>query len=165
MQPPPGEDPASPSTHRRGPLTQPALETWGRALGRALQAPAFVLLQGPMGVGKSVLARAIAAGLGVREPMPSPTFNLLLRYPLADGRTVVHLDLYRIASPDELHELGWFDLGQDGEVVLVEWPERAGPFRPDPAWALRLAPGPTPDTRLLDVCHPESGGEASVDVF
>ena len=71
------------------------------------------------------VARAIGEGAGVRETMPSPSYNLLLRYGTESGGDVVHLDLYRLEGPDELWELGWSQLGEEGEVVLIEWPERA----------------------------------------
>ncbi len=111
---------------------------WGREVGRGLETPVFIGLKGPLGAGKSVLARAIARGAGVDRRMPSPTFNLLFRYPAAGGRTVVHVDLYRLEDPGELWELGWEELGADGEVVLVEWPERAGELLPADRWEVTL---------------------------
>lgn len=75
--------------------------------------------------------------------MPSPTFNLLFRYPASGGRRVVHVDLYRLDDPDELWELGWEELGAEGEIVLAEWPERAGELLPADRWEVTLAlPGP-----------------------
>lgn len=120
-------------------LDQAALEAWGRRIGTEATPPLFIALRGPLGAGKSVLARAIARGAGVTEAVPSPTYNLLLRYAVDRG-TLVHLDLYRLADPDELWELGWQDLGADDEVVLVEWPERAGPHLPDARHEVLLAP-------------------------
>jgi tRNA threonylcarbamoyladenosine biosynthesis protein TsaE len=108
-----------------GTLDEAGLQALGRELAAQLTPPAFVALRGDLGAGKSVLARAIARALGVTGTMPSPTYNLLLRYPAAEGREVIHLDLYRLAGPDEIFELGWQDLGADHEVVLCEWPERA----------------------------------------
>ncbi len=71
-------------------------------------------------------------------PIPSPTFNLLLRYAVPYGREVVHVDLFRIRRPEELRELGWGDLGAPGEIVLVEWPERAGERLPLDRWDVVL---------------------------
>lgn len=122
-----------------GTLDEAGLEKLGRELATQLTPPAFVALRGDLGAGKSVLARAIARALGVSETMPSPTYNLLLRYPAAQGREVIHLDLYRLSGPDEIFELGWQDLGADHEVVLCEWPERAEGELPESRVEVRLA--------------------------
>jgi tRNA threonylcarbamoyl adenosine modification protein YjeE len=108
-----------------------------------VQVPAFFALRGELGAGKSVLARAIARGAGVADLMPSPTFNLLFRYEAARGIDVVHLDLYRIEQPDDVWELGWRELGDGRELVLVEWPERAEELLPADRWDVLLeAAGP-----------------------
>lgn len=84
--------------------------------------------------------------------MPSPSYNLLLRYHTDAGVDVVHVDLYRIESTDELWELGWADLGQDSEIVLVEWPERAGDILPADHWSISLTPAAeSPDLREVEV--------------
>jgi tRNA threonylcarbamoyl adenosine modification protein YjeE len=119
-------------------LTQEELEAWGRLVGAALGAPAFLALSGDLGAGKSVLARALARGAGVAGAVPSPTYNLLFRHPAARGRVIVHVDLYRLRSPEELGELGWDELPGSDEIVVVEWPERAGARLPAPRWDLRL---------------------------
>ena len=123
-------------------LSQPDLDAWGRSIGEraaagTLDLPLFLALRGPLGAGKSVLARAIARGAGVTEPMPSPTYNLRFTYDAADLR-VHHLDLYRLDDPDDVWELGWEDLGTGREIVLVEWPERAESLLPDARWEVRL---------------------------
>lgn len=100
--------------------------------------PVFLGLKGPLGAGKSVLARAVARGAGVVGPIPSPTFNLLFEYPTARGFTLVHVDLYRIETPEELWDLGWDELGASAEMVLVEWPERAGDYLPRDWWEIHL---------------------------
>jgi tRNA threonylcarbamoyladenosine biosynthesis protein TsaE len=120
-------------------LDQAEVMRWGARIGETLTAPAFVGLSGPLGSGKSVLARAIGSGAGVVERMPSPTFTLLQGYPASLGRRVVHLDLYRIGSPQELWELGWSQLPGDADVVLVEWPEKAGPLLPEDRWLIELS--------------------------
>lgn len=71
--------------------------------------------------------------------IPSPTFNLVFRYPTRRDLPLVHMDLYRIEDPSELWELGWEELGASGEVVLVEWPERAKDFLPQDRWEIDLA--------------------------
>ena len=81
----------------------------------------LILLQGELGAGKSTIARALLRGLGQTGPVPSPTYTLIEPYEL-QGRTIYHVDLYRIGSADELEFLGWDDL--DNGLRLVEWPER-----------------------------------------
>lgn len=101
----------------------------GRDLAGGLRAGDVVLLQGDLGMGKTVLARGLAAGLGVpEEDVRSPTFTLINLY---QGRLpVYHIDLYRIDEPTELQELGLEEiLGADG-VAIVEWPERLGSYYP-----------------------------------
>ena len=119
-------------------LSEEDLVRWGGCIGREVRGPLFLGLRGPLGAGKSVLARAVARGAGVEGPIPSPTFNLLFRYAGVKGPTVVHIDLYRIEEAGELWELGWEDLGSGGEMVLVEWPERAGELLPDDRWEIEL---------------------------
>jgi tRNA threonylcarbamoyl adenosine modification protein YjeE len=139
-------------------LTRDELEAWGRRLGEALDAPAYLAVSGELGAGKSVLARALARGAGVEGAVPSPTFNLLFRYPATRGRQVVHVDLYRLRTPEELGELGWDELGAPDEIVVVEWPERAGGRLPEPRWDLRLERvAGAPELRLLVVA---SAGDA-----
>lgn len=119
-------------------LTESELEAWGRRIGESVGRPLVLALSGPLGAGKSVLARAVARGAGVESAMPSPTFNLVYRYE-TEGGAVQHLDLYRLDEPDEVWELGWRELGDEGEVVLIEWPERAAGLLPEPRWDVRLA--------------------------
>jgi tRNA threonylcarbamoyladenosine biosynthesis protein TsaE len=139
-------------------LDEAALVRWGERIGETVDAPVFLGLQGPLGAGKSVLARAIGQGLGVSQPMPSPSFNLQFRYTANLGVQVVHMDLYRLASADELRELGWDELGQPNEVVMVEWPERAEGFLPPDRWLveLSLVPGKPllRDVGVVRVGHP-----------
>ena len=99
----------------------------------------MLALHGELGAGKSVLARAVARGAGVLGHMPSPTFNLVFRYDTPAG-PVLHLDLYRLHSPREVWELGWRELGEDRDVVLIEWPERAAALLPADRWDFFLQP-------------------------
>ena len=133
-------------------LSEAELVRWGEVIGAEVHPPMFVLLRGPLGAGKSVLARAIASGAGVEGPIPSPTFNLVFRYPVPRGLQVVHLDLYRLSEPEELWELGWQELGAPDELVLVEWPERADELLPPDRWevALDRVDG-DPDSRTVEV--------------
>jgi len=86
----------------------------------------MILLQGDLGSGKSTLARALLRGLGFDGTVPSPTYTLVEPYDV-QGRTVYHIDLYRISGESELPFLGWTDL-RDG-LKLIEWPERVPALR------------------------------------
>lgn len=97
----------------------------------------MLALSGDLGAGKSVLARAVAHGAGVQGHMPSPTFNLVYRYDTPAG-PVMHLDLYRLNRADEVWELGWRELGENDDIVLIEWPERAAELLPRDRWDVRL---------------------------
>ena len=119
-------------------LDEQDLKEWGRWIGQTLKPPATLGLIGSLGAGKSVLARAIGEGAGVQVSMPSPSFNLLFRYETDGGREVVHLDLYRIESPDDLWELGWNELGVENEIIIVEWPEQARDLMPPDHWLIHL---------------------------
>lgn len=95
-----------------------------------------------------MLARAIALGAGVSGHIPSPTFNLVYRYQTADG-TLWHLDLYRLDDEEEVWELGWRELGGAGDLVVIEWPERAERLLPPDRWDISIEPGPDPLTRSV----------------
>ncbi len=107
-------------------LATPAdTERLGRAVGRLLRPGDVVVLSGPLGAGKTVLARGIGAGLGVRGPVTSPTFVIAREHPaLPGGRGVplVHVDAYRLGGMAELDDL---DLDTDllAAAVVVEWGE------------------------------------------
>ncbi|MBT8337477.1 MAG: tRNA (adenosine(37)-N6)-threonylcarbamoyltransferase complex ATPase subunit type 1 TsaE [Gemmatimonadetes bacterium] len=134
-------------------VSEAALEAWGREIGSSVRAPAFFALHGPLGAGKSVLARAIARGMGVTGAVPSPTYTLVQPYEPSPGRRLVHMDLYRIEDPDEVIELGWDDFVGDPEALLVvEWAERAAEHLPRDRWDVRLSPEPgAPELRRLEV--------------
>lgn len=111
------------------------------ALGQRLAALAkpgdVILLEGPVGAGKSCLARAfIRARIGREEEVPSPTFTLVQVYEAAGGE-IWHADLYRLAHPDEVWELGLDDAFASA-ICLVEWPDRLGKHVPPDALRLRL---------------------------
>jgi tRNA threonylcarbamoyladenosine biosynthesis protein TsaE len=101
------------------------LTAWGEALGARLAPGTVVTLQGELGAGKTTLVQAICRGYGVHEPVTSPTFALLHEYQ-ASRSAVLHLDLFRVETPQELANIGWEDVFTARALVLVEWAERAG---------------------------------------
>lgn len=101
--------------------TADEMRALGVRLGRLLRAGDLVLLDGPLGAGKTTLTQGIGEGVGVRGPITSPTFVIARHHPsLADGPGLVHVDAYRVSSWHELEDLGIaFDL--DRNVVIAEW--------------------------------------------
>lgn len=102
-----------------------ATEALGRAIADVLQPGDVIVLSGPLGAGKTSLARGILAGLGFAHEAPSPSFAIVQPYDPPETRLpVLHVDLYRIEEADEMEELGIDDAAD--AVLIVEWPERAG---------------------------------------
>ena len=113
----------------------------GRRLARLLRPGDVVLLQGPLGAGKTTLAQGVGAGLGVEGPVNSPTFVLLARHDLASPEgssassadrpdALHHADLFRLTEVEEVEDLALAEQAVDG-ALLVEWPERGLEALPD----------------------------------
>jgi tRNA threonylcarbamoyladenosine biosynthesis protein TsaE len=104
----------------------------------------LVLLAGDLGAGKTAFAQGFGAGLGVTEPITSPTFTLAQEY---TGRLRVHhLDVYRLDQLAEVDELGLAELLDDGGVVLIEWGDAILPVLPNDYLEVRLGfAGPEAD--------------------
>jgi tRNA threonylcarbamoyl adenosine modification protein YjeE len=95
------------------------MEAFGERIGRMLRPGDLVVLTGALGAGKTTLTRGIAAGLGVRGPVQSPTFVIARTHPsLVSGAALVHVDAYRLGSALELDDL---DIDVERSVVIVEW--------------------------------------------
>ncbi len=114
-----------------------AMLDFGRAIARRLKRTDLVFVSGELGAGKTTLVRAILRGLGHDGEVPSPTFTLLEPYRIGD-LDVIHADLYRVRDSEELEMLGMRDyLGE--RLCLVEWPERARDWLPEPDWWIHLS--------------------------
>jgi tRNA threonylcarbamoyladenosine biosynthesis protein TsaE len=111
-------------------LTESELREWGENLGRSITPPLLITLTGELGAGKTTLAQAICLGYGVGDRITSPTYALVQEYS-APRSAVFHIDLYRLESPDQLTNLGWDEIMVSRSLILVEWPERAGPRLPE----------------------------------
>lgn len=100
----------------------------GRAFGRGIRGGEIVLLQGDLGLGKTVFARGVAAALGIApEDVSSPSFTLVQEY--TGGRIpMFHVDLYRIDAAEEIGTLGLEEIVSAGAVVVVEWGEKLPPY-------------------------------------
>lgn len=118
-----------------------ATEALGARLAGVVRAGDVVTLSGPLGAGKTSIARGLLAALGLDGEAPSPTFSIVQPYAPPETRLpVMHVDLYRIDDPNEVDELGLDEARADG-LLLIEWPERAPGRWPDAlALALDFAP-------------------------
>lgn len=120
-------------------LDEAGLERWAERVGRSASGRVVVVaLRGPLGAGKTTFVRAALRGAGAERAARSPTYTLHHPHALRDGGRVHHLDLYRIADPSELDELGWEELVDSGETVFVEWAGRAGDRLPADRWEVEL---------------------------
>lgn len=132
-------------------LDEAAVSHLAKALALTAPGQGLVFLEGALGAGKTTFARAFLRALGVAGPVRSPTYTLIEPYDLVDGALldpdqgaiggpdrVLHLDLYRLGSPDELDYLGLRD-EFDRALILIEWPIRAASELPCPDLEIQLA--------------------------
>ena len=104
----------------------------GSRLASILQPGQVLALYGDLGAGKTVLARGFARGLGITEPVTSPTFTVVQEYKLPAKKYLFHLDMYRIETPEAAIAFGIEDfLFAPDAITIVEWPERIEPLLAD----------------------------------
>lgn len=136
-------------------VTEPELHLAAARLAEELPRGSVLWLQGDLGAGKTTFAHAFARARGVSPPLTSPTFTLAQRYEGPRG-PLHHVDCYRLQSPDEAAELDWDQLTA-GDVLLVEWPERAGAWAPAPSRVVALAHATDPGRRWLEIAPAPAG--------
>lgn len=108
-------------------LDETAMADTGARIAASLRPGDVIGLSGELGAGKTTLARAILAALGLSGEAPSPTFAIIQPYDVPDVRLpVAHVDLYRLDDPRDCRELGLEDYADAG-ALLIEWPERLPP--------------------------------------
>ena len=98
-------------------------------MASALRGKEVIAVTAALGVGKTVLVKGIARGLGITEIITSPTYTIVSEY--AGRLRLIHVDLYRIHSEEEYDQLALDELINKGTVVVIEWPERAGSLLPE----------------------------------
>lgn len=113
-------------------------ESLGRTFGRLLQGGQVLALIGDLGAGKTTFVRGLTAGLGAPEiPVSSPTFTLVHYY--RARVPVIHIDLYRLRSPEEAEAIGFSDCFSDQAVTVIEWADRVPTLLPHDHFVVRLA--------------------------
>ena len=118
--------------------TEKELEAFGEELGRAIaagkEAASIFALVGELGSGKTTFTRGFARGFGVKDNVTSPTFVLAKRYRAAAGKTLWHVDAYRLYGPEDLPSIGFEGMIADPDTVIVlEWADRVRSAVPDDA--------------------------------
>ena len=113
----------------------------GKKIGEAAQPGQVYTLIGDLGAGKTVLTQGVAAGLGISEPVNSPTFTILQIY--EEGRMpFYHFDVYRIGDVEEMEEIGYEDCFFGNGLCLIEWADLIREILPDHYWEIRIEKEP-----------------------
>ncbi len=126
-------------------------ETWKLAeeFAGELKPGDVVCLEGDLGAGKTTFTQGLAAHLGAKRAVTSPTFCLVVEHPTSRF-LLVHMDLYRLNDADDVLTIGWEDYLARGAVLFVEWPDRAGELIPRGARHVRFEHLPdSPDSRRI----------------
>ena len=127
-------------------------ETWAvaRQFAAELKPGDIVCLEGDLGAGKTTFTQGLAASLGAKRAVTSPTFCLVVEHPV-EKFLLVHMDLYRLHDADDVLAIGWEDYLARGAVLAVEWPERAGGLVPKNAIRVSFVRLDDEDARRIDI--------------
>lgn len=120
-------------------------EAIGQALSGHLQPGDVVAFRGDLGAGKTAFTRGLARGLGISEPVTSPTYTIVNEY-LSGRLPLFHFDMYRLSGADALFDLGWEDYLDRGGICAVEWSENVAEALEDPIW-VAIQTDPTLESR------------------
>ncbi|MDR2881868.1 MAG: tRNA (adenosine(37)-N6)-threonylcarbamoyltransferase complex ATPase subunit type 1 TsaE, partial [Azoarcus sp.] len=131
-------------------LNEEQLNAYGRRLGAGAGPGAVFALVGELGTGKTTLAKAIAAGLGVATPVTSPTFTLINEY-MSGRLPLYHFDVYRLEGKKDLSDLGFEEYLFGGGVAVIEWADRIEGLLPDGAFRIELSYTEDPCIRRVDM--------------
>lgn len=135
-------------------------EKLGEAMGRVAVPGTVIALIGDLGTGKTTLTKSIARGLGVTETVTSPTFNIIREY--RSGRIpLFHFDVYRIADPEEMYELGYEEYFYGDGVCVVEWADLIEELLPEDAVIIRIDRGAGEEEREYRI----EGGNEDTCIF
>ena len=132
-------------------------EAIGAALSKILTPGSVIAYRGDLGAGKTAFTRGLARGLGVGDPVTSPTYTIVNEY-LGGRMPLFHFDMYRLHSADDLWDIGWEDYLERGGICAVEWSENVGDALEDPITVTIEKLGE--DTRRITI----EGGESLADL-
>ena len=132
-------------------------ERVGAALGKILTPGMVIAYRGDLGAGKTAFTRGLARGLGYDEPVTSPTYTIVNEY-LGGRLPLFHFDMYRLASSDDLWDIGWEDYLERGGVCAVEWSENVDDAMENAIWVTIHKTGET--SRRIEI----EGGEHLADL-
>ena len=132
-------------------------EKVGAALGKILQPGAVLAYRGDLGAGKTAFTRGLARGLGYTEPVTSPTYTIVNEY-LGGRLPLFHFDMYRLASSDDLWDIGWEDYLERGGICAVEWSENVDDAMENAIWVTIHKTGE--ESRRIEI----EGGEKIADL-
>lgn len=102
---------------------------FGRQLAKGLKTPIVIELIGDVGAGKTTITRGIAEGLGVKEPVTSPSFTISKRYSFPGG-TLVHYDFYRLPDPGLMQDDLFESINDENTITIVEWADSVSDILP-----------------------------------
>ena len=124
--------------------------TIGKKLAETVRPGEIYTLNGDLGVGKTVFTKGLAAGLGIKEPVTSPTFTILQEY--ESGRLpLYHFDVYRLGSSEELFEIGARDYFYGQGVCVIEWADLIAEEIPPGSRLIRISYGEEDGQRIYDI--------------
>lgn len=128
-------------------------EELGRRFASGLPGGTVVAMYGDLGAGKTAFVRGMARGMGLDCRVSSPTFTIVNEY--LGQRELIHFDMYRLSSADELFDIGWEDYLTRGGVCAVEWSEQVSGALPEDAVWVDIARGDNENDRIITI----TGGE------
>ena len=132
-------------------------EAVGAALSKILHPGAILAYRGDLGAGKTAFTRGLARGLGVSDPVTSPTYTIVNEY-LGGRLPLFHFDMYRLHSADDLWDIGWEDYLERGGICAVEWSENVADAMEDAITVTIEKTGP--ESRRITI----EGGDTLADL-
>ena len=127
-------------------------EALGQKLGQMLPAGTVIAYRGDLGAGKTAFTRGLARGLDCREQVTSPTYTIVNEY-LGGRLPLFHFDMYRLASSDDLWDIGWEDYLERGGVCAVEWSENVDDVLDEDTVRIDIRRGSSDDERRITITN------------